>query len=175
MDSVVKKTLTAPIKHFTSCISGGKESNGWARKGGKKRKGSKGRSSPSGTKQAGLDTNQIREYQAELEKERQVVEQLLARNAQKNAERAAMRAHYRSKYHLSKNPKDANHLKAVGGKTVLPRELAAMVRPDAAPKDEGYNLFSAFQGLNLNLGVMSGGAQAAAATPTPSGEQCRLM
>ncbi|XP_018593078.1 complexin-3 [Scleropages formosus] len=175
MDSVVKKTLTAPIKQFTGCISGGKESEGWTKRGGKMKKGSKGKSAPSRTKQAGLDANQMRAYQADLEKERQLRE---ARNAQKNAERAAMRAHYRSKYCLPKNTKDASHLKTAGGKAALPRELAAMVRPKAQAKDEGNNLFSAFQGLSLNLGMMSGNAQTATATPTPSapgGEQCRLM
>ncbi|KPP79239.1 complexin-3-like [Scleropages formosus] len=186
MDSVVKKTLTAPIKQFTGCISGGKESEGWTKRGGKMKKGSKGKSAPSRTKQAGLDANQMRAYQADLEKERQVDELFFrcrlklreARNAQKNAERAAMRAHYRSKYRLPKNTKDASHLKTAGGKAALPRELAAMVRPKAQAKDEGNNLFSAFQGLSLNLGMMSGNAQTATATPTPSapgGEQCRLM
>uniref|UniRef100_A0A8C9SCZ1 Complexin-3-like n=1 Tax=Scleropages formosus TaxID=113540 RepID=A0A8C9SCZ1_SCLFO len=153
MDSVVKKTLTAPIKQFTGCISGGKESEGWTKRGGKMKKGSKGKSAPSRTKQAGLDANQMRAYQADLEKERQLRE---ARNAQKNAERAAMRAHYRSKYCLPKV-----------------RRLSCL-----SAKDEGNNLFSAFQGLSLNLGMMSGNAQTATATPTPSapgGEQCRLM
>lgn len=72
----------------------------------------------------------------------------------------------------TQNSKDTNQLKAVGGRVALPRELAAMVRPESSSKDEAYNIFGAFQGINLNLGMLTGNAQ----KQTPAnGEQCRVM
>ncbi|KAG9334318.1 hypothetical protein JZ751_008300 [Albula glossodonta] len=99
MDSVVKKSLAAPIKQFTCCVSAAKDSDSWS-------------------------------------------------------------------------SQDANQLKAVGGKVALPRELAAMVRPEASSKDEGYSIFSTFQGFNLNLGMLTGSPKTQ--TPTDT-EQCRVM
>ncbi|KAG7469418.1 hypothetical protein MATL_G00128650 [Megalops atlanticus] len=171
MDSVVKKTLAAPIKQLTCCVSGAKDKDSWVSRSTSNVKAGKGKSAPSRTKQAAPDPALVRSYLADLEKERKLRE---ARNARKNAERAAMRAHYRRKYQLSKNSKDVKQLKAVRGKVSLPRELAAMVRPEAPAKDEGYNIFNAFQGLSLNLGVLTGSTQSQ--TPTPAnGEQCRVM
>ncbi|KAJ8392794.1 hypothetical protein AAFF_G00069980 [Aldrovandia affinis] len=186
MDSVVKKSLAAPIRQFTCCVSRAKDSDGWASRNTKNLKGGKGKSAPSKPTKAASDPPLVRSYLADLEKERQADlcsfaallfshvcgKRRAGRNAQKNAERAAMRAHYRRKHQLSKSCKDANHLKAVAGKVVLPRELAAMVRPEPSSKDEGYSIFDTFQGLNLNLGMLTGNTQ----SKTPANaEQCRVM
>ncbi|KAJ8354863.1 hypothetical protein SKAU_G00224300 [Synaphobranchus kaupii] len=169
MDSVVKRSLATPIKHLTCCMSAAKDNDNWVSRNTKNLKGGKGKSAPSRTAQATPDPALIRSYHADLQKERKLRE---ARNAQKNAERAAMRAHFRRKYQLSKNPKDANQLKAVGGKVALPRELAAIVRPETSSKNEAYSLFGTFQGINLNLGMLTGNAQKR--TPA-NGEQCKVM
>ncbi|XP_064153203.1 complexin-3 [Anguilla rostrata] len=169
MDSLVKKSLAAPVKQLTCCMAGAKDNDNWVSRNARNLKGGKGKSAPSRTAQAAPDPALIRSYQADLERERKLRE---ARNAQKNAERAAMRAHFRRKYQLAKNSKDTSQLKAVGGKVALPRELSAMVRPESSSKDEAYSIFGAFQGINLNLGMLTGGAQ----KQTPAnGEQCRVM
>ncbi|XP_061144411.1 complexin-3-like [Syngnathus typhle] len=94
-----------------------------------------------------------------------------ATNAHKNAERAAMRAHFRRKYQLSEDSKDAGHLKRVGGKVSLPRELSKLVRPDSKTKDDGFNLLGAFQGLRLGP-LMEGKP----ATNAPQrGRSCQVM
>uniref|UniRef100_A0A3B3SH36 Uncharacterized protein n=1 Tax=Paramormyrops kingsleyae TaxID=1676925 RepID=A0A3B3SH36_9TELE len=88
MDSVVKRTLAAPFKHLTSCVSRAEE-------GGDE---SRARSPPTGSRLGALPAAQMRSYRADLEKERKL---RAARDVQRNAERAALRAHYRSKYRLA--------------------------------------------------------------------------
>ncbi|KAM4600936.1 cytochrome P450 11C1 [Polymixia lowei] len=148
MESAVKKSLRFPIRKLTSCVSGVKEREVLTKHRNKRGRGG-GALRSAHTK----DPSVIRSYQADLEKERQLRETM---NAQKNAERAAMRAHFRRKYQLSKNSKDTSHLRSVGGKVSLPRELAKMVHPETKTKDDGYNLLSAFQGLSFNMGVVTG-------------------
>ncbi|XP_030641348.1 cytochrome P450 11C1 [Chanos chanos] len=173
MDKVVKKSLAKPFKKLTSCVSGGKDRDIWSRHRSKRGRGCKGRSGAPRPNHA-HDPALVRSYQADLERERKLRE---AMNARKNAERAAMRAHFRQKYQLSKNSKDANHLRAVGGKVSLPRELAKIVRPEGSRKDDSFNLLSAFQGLSFNMGVFTG-TKPAKKTPTPTpagGESCKAL
>lgn len=123
MSSVVKKSLGAPIRQMTNCLSGVQD--GFSRKNKTVRR----KSAPCCYGQTAHDSSWIRAYQAELHKERQVINPdnstLLKFNqlvifelnttficlnrklrqvkfAQKNAERAAMRAHYKSPHHFSK-------------------------------------------------------------------------
>ncbi|KAI4896888.1 hypothetical protein NFI96_031587 [Prochilodus magdalenae] len=118
MEAVVQKSLVAPLKKLTSCVTGAAENDVWTKH--RTKQGSKSRSSHT------RDSALLRAYQADLDRERKLRE---AMNARKNAERASMRAHFRRKYQLSQNAKDSSHLQAVGGKVVLPRELAKMQIP----------------------------------------------
>ncbi|XP_051721963.1 complexin-3-like [Ctenopharyngodon idella] len=162
MEYVVKKSLLAPIKTLKYCVTGEKKPSGWTKRGSK-RHGSKGRTC--------ADPHLLRSYQADLERERKLRE---AMNAQKNAERAAMRVHFRRKYQLTKNAKDADHLRAVGRKVSLPRELAKMVRPDGADKDDSFSLLRAFQGLSFSPAIFTGSKPTK--TPTAAdAEPCRVM
>eukprot|EP00063_Salmo_salar_P064063 XP_014038898.1 PREDICTED: complexin-3-like [Salmo salar] len=94
MDTMVKQSLAVPMKMLSSCVTGVKEREVWARRRAKRGTGGV-KSSPPRTGQ----TSVIRSYQTDLEKERKLREAL---NAQKHAERAAMRDHFRKKYQLSK-------------------------------------------------------------------------
>lgn len=167
---MVQKSLVAPLKKLTSCVTGSAEQDVWTKH--KPRHGSKCRSfvPRSGhTNNASL----ARAYQADLDRERKLRE---ARNAQKNAERAAMRAHFRRKYQLSQNAKDSSRLQAVGSKVVLPHNLAKMVRSDGQAKDESSTLLSAFQNLSFDMGLISGSKQNN--THTRSSDyagQCKVM
>ncbi|XP_062321934.1 complexin-3-like [Osmerus eperlanus] len=178
MSSVVKKSLKVPIKMLTGCVSGVKEGMTWSSRvkrsrlggGGGRRSRGGGQSVPS---RSGLTWEPPCPYLADMEKERRLREVL---NAQKNAERAAMRAHFRKKYQLSKNCKDASHRRAVGGKLVLPPQLANMVHPKTKTKDKGSSLLSAFQGLRFNGGVVTGGKPSKTPTSKPaSPESCKVM
>ncbi|KAK2903714.1 hypothetical protein QQF64_009087 [Cirrhinus molitorella] len=167
MESALKKSLLAPIKTLKFCVSGENQQCGWNKhraRRGSKRHGSKGRS-------CAPDPHLLRSYQADLERERKLRE---AMNAQKNAERAAMRAHFRRKYQLTKNAKDAEQLRAAGGKVCLPRDLAKMVGPEAPAKDDSFSLISAFQSLGLGAGIFSG-KQGKTQTSRPETEPCRVM
>ncbi|XP_055359152.1 complexin-3-like isoform X2 [Betta splendens] len=99
-----------------------------------------------------------------------------AMNAQKNAERAAVRAHFRRKYQLAENPKDSEHLRSVGGKVSLPRELSQMIYPQARGKDGGFNLLSAFQGLGFGAAAPAGRRPDKPAAAAPSdADSCSVM
>lgn len=77
-------------------------------------------------------------------------------------------------FYTAQNAKDADHLRAVGRKVPLPRELAKMVRPDGADKDDGFSLLRAFQGLSFSPPIFTGSKQTK--TPTAAGaEPCRVM
>lgn len=175
MDSLVKKSLMVPIRKLTSWGSKVKERGVWAKHGTKRRKrgrggGRGGRRTPPGSGSI-KDPSFVRSYQADLDKERKLRE---AMNAQKNAERAAMRAHFRRKHQLSKNMKDASRLRAAGGKVSLPRELTKMVRPETKTKDNSFSLLSAFHGLSLNRGVVTGSRRPPTQTAA-NGEACKVM
>lgn len=162
MESVLKKSLLAPVKTLKFCVSGEKTKHGARR--GSRRQGSKGRSGKP-------DPRPVRSYQTELERERKLRE---AMNAQKNAERAAMRAHFRRKYQLTKNAKDAEQLRAAVGRVCLPRDLAKVVRGEAPAKDDSFCLRSAFQSLSLSAGIFTGRPRR---TPSSANETqpCRVM
>ncbi|XP_049587785.1 complexin-3-like [Syngnathus scovelli] len=174
MESVarVKKSLRAPIRRLSGCMSA-VSSRKLCTKSGKRRDrggrgcGRSGKAPPRPATDAKYPWV-ARAYQADLDKERQLRE---ATNAHKNAQRAAMRAHFRRKYQLSEDSKDAGHLKCVGGKVSLPRELSKLVRPDSKTKDDGFNLLGAFQGLRM--GPLMGGKAATAAPQR--GRSCQVM
>ncbi|XP_046892332.1 complexin-3-like [Hypomesus transpacificus] len=179
MSSVVKRSLKVPIKMLSGCVSGVKEGGTWgsrvrrSRFGGGGRGGRRGRGGQGAPSQSGLPWEPPCSYLADMEKERKLREVL---NAQKNAERATMRAHFRKKYQLSKNCKDASHRRAVGGKLVLPPQLAKMVHPTTKTKDKGSGLLSAFQGLRFNRGVVTGSKPSKTPTSTPANpESCKVM
>ncbi|XP_042163918.1 complexin-3-like isoform X2 [Oncorhynchus tshawytscha] len=167
MDTMVKQSLAVPMRKLSSCVTGVKEREVWARRRAKRGTGGV-KSSPPQTGQ----TSVTRSYQTDLEKERMLREAL---NAQKHAERAAMRDHFRKKYQLSKSSKDTSHLSAAQGKVALPRQLAKLIGPEIPAKDDGYSLLSTFQGLNFNMGML-GGKQTKSSTPmSVNGEACKVM
>lgn len=177
----VKKSLKTPIRMLTSCVSGVKEKKKlYAKHRNRRGRGRGGRGGCNRWRKAPplqnshhKDTSVIRSYQADLEKERKLRE---AMNAQKNAERAAMRSHFRRKYQLSEDVKDSNHLRSVGGKVSLPRELSKIIRPETKHKDDGFNLLSAFQGLSFNSAVLTGRKHSTAPTATPLNvDSCKVM
>ncbi|XP_019737124.1 complexin-3-like [Hippocampus comes] len=173
----VKKSLRAPIRRLSSCmctVSNRKwfaksRTNRFPHPGGRGRCGRSGKAPPRRT--PSKYPSVVRAYQADLDKERKLRK---ATNAQKNAERAAMRSHFRRKYQLAENSKDASHLKCVGGKVSLPRELSKLLRPDSKTKDDGFNLLDAFRGLSLGPLAEGKGAKRAAATPH-RGRSCQVM
>ncbi|KAK2844647.1 hypothetical protein Q5P01_011306 [Channa striata] len=177
MESVVrvKKSLGTPIRKLTSCVSGTKERKLSAKCRNRRRRGGchrLGKNPPLRSAQPKAPSV-IRSYQADLEKERKLRE---AMNTKKNAERAAMRSHFRRKYQLSENPKDRNHLRSVGGKVSLPRELSKIIHPDTKSKDGGFNLLSAFQGLSFSTAGLTGRKASKAPTPTlTNGDSCKVM
>ncbi|XP_055084186.1 complexin-3-like [Periophthalmus magnuspinnatus] len=161
MESVVKvkKCFQKPMRKLTSCVLRQEEKRLCSG-----HRATRGRGS--GTRRRRKDPlrqTPPRSYQADLDKERKLRE---AMNAQKNAERAAMRAHFRRKYQLSEDPQDRYHLRSVGGKVALPRELSKIICPEAQTKDERFDLLSAFQGLSLSPVIGASG---------PSADGCRVM
>ncbi|XP_068425574.1 complexin-3-like [Clinocottus analis] len=181
MESFVrrKRFLKTPIKKLRSWVSGVKERKLFAKYNNKRGRGRRGRGGRGGSKRAGRtpplrtshpkDPSIICSYQVDLEKERQLRE---AMNAQKNAERATMRAHFRRKYHLPKSRKDTNHLKSVGGKVSLPHKLSKIIHPKTQTKDDGFNLLSAFQGLNFGTVELKGRRHS---KTTPASATCNVM
>ncbi|XP_072530766.1 uncharacterized protein [Salminus brasiliensis] len=122
MDAIVKKSLGAPVRQLSSCVSGVKD--GMSRKG----KSARRKSAPCCYSQTAHDSSWIRAYQAELHRERKLRQGMLSK---KNAERAAGRAHYRSPHRYTKDRKQLN---------------------SKAPPKNDDSLFGAFQGLSLNMG-----------------------
>ncbi|MBN3272568.1 CPLX3 protein, partial [Polyodon spathula] len=149
MASMVKSVLGAPIKLFSPCLS-------------LEEKEQEQRSAPCRQKRRTAD--ELHRYQEQLEEEKRKRD---ARYEKRNGERAAMRTHFRHKYQLTQNAKDDNHLNAVGGKVVLPRELAAVVRSEVPTAQErGFSLFGSFQGLDL---------RALRESAQNSSQQCRVV
>ncbi|XP_067457478.1 complexin-3-like [Thunnus thynnus] len=182
MESVVrvKKSLRRPVRKLTACVTGVKERRLCAKRRNHRGRGGGGRGGCNRLKRTPplqsahtKDASVIRSYQADLEKERKLRE---AMNAQKNAERAAMRSHFRRKYRLSENSTDSNHLRSVGGKVSLPRELSKIIHPENKTKDNGFNLLQAFQGLNFNTAALTGRKHSKTPTPTLArGHSCKVM
>ncbi|XP_078146467.1 uncharacterized protein LOC144542887 [Centroberyx gerrardi] len=156
MDSM--KSLGAPLKQFTSCMSG---TNSSSKRGAKRsqsvRRNSFGRMKSAGRRKSLPCSSQkvpdswLRAYRAELNSERKRQQAALAK---KNAERTVRTTHFRSQHSL-------------------PRRTAAARKP-AAVKDDSF--FGAFQGLSLD-GLM-GGAQASPALAAPAAggaDPCKVM
>ncbi|CAN9504072.1 unnamed protein product [Ophioblennius macclurei] len=152
-------SLGAPLKQFTSCMSGkgttakrgGKRSESVRRSSFSRRKSvSRRRSLPCNTQK--VPDSWLRAYQADLKKERKRQQAILAK---KNAERSVRRTHFRSHH-------------------CLPRQTTAARKP-AAAKDDSF--FGAFQGLSLD-GLMggSGGAPTISAPAAGGGgDPCKVM
>ncbi|XP_061918455.1 complexin-3-like [Entelurus aequoreus] len=168
----VKKSLRTPVRKLTGCLGGLRDrklcgGNKRRRRGGGRGRGGGPSRSAKKPPFGKTDTRRpSRSYQADLDKQRRLGED---KNAKKNSERAAMRAHFRRKYHLSEDAKDSDHLRRVGGRVPLPRQLSELVCPANKTKDEDFSLLDAFQGLSLAKGSKS-------APPTPArGRACQVM
>ncbi|XP_049889847.1 uncharacterized protein si:ch211-81a5.8 [Epinephelus moara] len=155
MDSLM--SLGAPLKQFTSCVSGkkppakrgAKESQPVRRSSFSRRKSvSRRRSLPCSSQK--VPDSWLRMYQAELKRERKRQQAILAK---KNAERTVRRTHFRSHH-------------------CLPRKTTAARKP-APVKDDSF--FGAFQGLSLDelLGGSSGSP--AVSVSAGGGDQCKVM
>ncbi|XP_073338875.1 uncharacterized protein [Pagrus major] len=155
MDSLM--SLGAPLKQFTSCVSGkstaakrvDKRSQSVRRNSFTRRKSvsSRRRSLPCNTQK--VPDSWLRLYQDELKRERKRQQAILAK---KNAERSVRRTHFRSHH-------------------CLPRTTPA--RKPAPAKDDSF--FGAFQGLSLD-GLMGGSTGSpAVAGPAAGGDPCKVM
>ncbi|XP_037549304.1 uncharacterized protein si:ch211-81a5.8 [Nematolebias whitei] len=145
-------SLGAPLKQFTSCMSGKKtstkRSQSVRRCSFTRRKSiSRRRSLPCSNQK--VPDSWLRAYQDELKKERKRQQAILAK---KNAERTVRKTHFRSHH-------------------CLPRHSAAARKP-APVKDESF--FGAFQGLSLD-GLMGGAAGSPVSAPTAGGDPCKVM
>ncbi|KAK2830530.1 hypothetical protein Q5P01_018461 [Channa striata] len=147
-------SLGAPLKQFTSCMSGKNPSN----QRGAKRSQSVRRSSFTRRKSVSrrrslpcvnqkVPDSWLRVYQDELKRERKRQQAMLAK---KNAERAVRRTQFRSHH-------------------CLPRHTTPVRKP-APAKDDSF--FGAFQGLSLD--GLVGGTNGSSAAPS-AGDQCSLM
>ncbi|KAK2920952.1 uncharacterized protein si:ch211-81a5.8 [Channa argus] len=154
MDSFM--SLGAPLKQFTSCVSGKNASN----KRGVKKSQSVRRSSFTRRKSVSrrrslpcinqkVPDSWLRVYQDELKRERKRQQAMLAK---KNAERTVRRTHFRSHHCLPKH--------------------TTPVRKPAPAKDDSF--FGAFQGLSLDGLVGGTNGTSAFAAPAAS-DQCRVM
>ncbi|XP_069372497.1 uncharacterized protein [Paralichthys olivaceus] len=149
MDSLM--SLGAPLKQFTSCVSGKSSPNKRVAKKSesvrrnsftRRRSVSRRRSLPCSSQK--VPDSWLRVYQDELKRERKRQQAILAK---KNTERSVRGTHFRSHH-------------------CLPRQTTTARKP-APAKDNSF--FGAFQGLSLD-GRM-GGTNAAAA----GGDQCKVM
>lgn len=69
-----------------------------------------------------------------------------------------------------------NHLRSVGGKVSIPRELSKIIHPEAKTKDSGFNLLSAFQGLSFGTATLTGRKHSKTYNHTPTtGDSCKVM
>ncbi|XP_047460373.1 uncharacterized protein si:ch211-81a5.8 isoform X2 [Mugil cephalus] len=152
MDSLM--SLGAPLKQFTSCVSGksattkrvAKRSESVRRNSFTRRKSiSRRRSLPCTTQK--VPDSWLRSYQAELKRERKRQQAILAK---KNAERTVRKTHFRSHH-------------------CLPRTTGA--RKAAPAKDDSF--FGAFQGLSLD-GLM-GNPTGTCAAPPAGADPCKVM
>lgn len=153
-------SLGAPLKQFTSCVSG---KNTTAKRGAKKSQSvrrssftrrksiSRRRSLPCSSQK--VPDSWLRVYQDELKKERKRQQAVLAK---KSAERSVKTTHFRSHH-------------------CLPRQTTTVRKPaaaSAAAKDDSF--FGAFQGLSLD-GLMGGTNGSAVTAPSAGGDQCKVM
>ncbi|XP_075306507.1 uncharacterized protein LOC142368268 [Odontesthes bonariensis] len=154
MDSLM--SLGAPLKQFTSCVSGKsasakrdtKKSQSVRRSSFARRKSvSRRRSLPCNSQK--VPDSWLRSYQDELKKERKRQQAILAK---KNAERDVRRTHFRSHH-------------------CLPRHTNAARKPAPGKHD---SFFGAFQGLSLD-GLMGGTGGSPAVAAGAGGDQCKVM
>lgn len=76
---------------------------------------------------------------------------------------------------MIKNPKDTNHLRSVGGKVPLPRELSKIIHPETKTKDDGFNLLSAFQGLSFSTAALTGRNHSKTPVASVNADSCKVM
>ncbi|XP_059205463.1 uncharacterized protein si:ch211-81a5.8 isoform X2 [Centropristis striata] len=156
MDSLM--SLGAPLKQFTSCVSGKSTSTKRGAKGSqsvrrssftRRKSVSRRRSLPCSSQK--VPDSWLRMYQAELKRERKRQQAILAK---KNAERTVRKTHFRSHH-------------------CLPRTTSA--RKPASVKDDSF--FGAFQGLSLDelLGGSSGSSAVSVPAAAGGGDPCKVM
>ncbi|XP_050923662.1 uncharacterized protein si:ch211-81a5.8 [Lates calcarifer] len=154
MDSLM--SLGAPLKQFTSCVSGKSASNNRGanrsqsvrRSSFARRKSiSRRRSLPCSSQK--VPDSWLRVYQAELKRERKRQQAILAK---KSTERTVRKTHFRSHH-------------------CLPRQTTTARKP-APAKDDSF--FGAFQGLSLD-GLMGSTTGSPAAPAAGGGDQCKVM
>ncbi|XP_039977135.1 uncharacterized protein si:ch211-81a5.8 [Xiphias gladius] len=155
MDSLM--SLGAPLKQFTSCLSGKNTSNNRGAKRSqsvrrssftRRKSVSRRRSLPCSSQK--VPDSWLRVYQAELKRERKRQQAMLAK---KTTERTVRRTHFRSHH-------------------CLPRTTTA--RKPAPAKDDSF--FGAFQGLSLDE-LIGGTSGSPAVGPSAAGgsDQCKIM
>ncbi|KAM6899982.1 uncharacterized protein FYW49_018096 [Xenentodon cancila] len=154
MDSLM--SLGAPLKQFTSCVSGksasakmGNTRSQSVRRCSFTRRKSVGRRRSLPCNSQKVPDSWLRVYQDELKRERKRQQAMLAK---KNAERTVRRTHFRSHH-------------------CLPKHTTASRKPAAA---KGDSFFGAFQGLSLD-GLMGGSGGAALGAPAAGGDPCKVM
>uniref|UniRef100_A0A669DH69 Uncharacterized protein n=1 Tax=Oreochromis niloticus TaxID=8128 RepID=A0A669DH69_ORENI len=148
MDSLM--SLGAPLKQFTSCVSGKSTTKRGAGR-------SQRRSVPCNSQK--VPDSWLRAYQDELKRERKRQQAMLAK---KNAERTVRKTHFRSHHCL---PRVSEQLHSNSN---------ASRRKPTPTNDDSF--FGAFQGLSLD-GLM-GGTNASPAVTAPgagAGDQCTVM
>ncbi|KAK9526684.1 hypothetical protein VZT92_015369 [Zoarces viviparus] len=155
MDSLM--SLGAPLKQFTSCVSGKRTSAKRAAKGSqsvrrlsftRRKSVSRRRSLPCSNQK--VPDSWLKLYHDDLKRERKRQQAILAK---KNAERTVRKTHFRSHH-------------------CLPRQTTTARKP-ASVKDESF--FGAFQGLSLDGLLGNGSGSPAASMPAVSGDQCNVM
>ncbi|XP_040044584.1 uncharacterized protein LOC120826402 isoform X1 [Gasterosteus aculeatus] len=153
MNSIM--SLGAPLKQFTSCVSGTRTSTKRGTKGSqsvrrssftRRKSVSRRRSLPSSNQK--VPDSWLRLYQDDLQRERKRQQAILAK---KSAERTVRKTHFRSHH-------------------CLPRQTSAARKP-APVKDESF--FGAFQGLSLD-GLLGDGSPSVS-MPAANGDQCKVM
>ncbi|MEQ2237864.1 hypothetical protein ILYODFUR_027504 [Ilyodon furcidens] len=154
MDSLM--SLGAPLKQFTSCVSGTKNTKKRGNKGSqsvrrfsftRRKSVSRRRSLPCNGQK--VPDSWLKVYQEELKKERKRQQAMLAK---KNAERTVRRTQFRSHH-------------------CLPRHTPA-AKKHAPTKDDSF--FGAFQGLSLD-GLTGGAAGSPVVSAAGGGDQCKVM
>ncbi|XP_042566593.1 uncharacterized protein si:ch211-81a5.8 [Clupea harengus] len=145
MDSVVKRSLGAPLRHLTSCVTQVKDSHR------SRRRSLTGRRKSAPCLSQTTHDSWLRVYQSDLIRERNLRK---AEVAQKNAQRSARRAYFNSHQPISKDTQKANFTRSG-------------MRTSARNED---SMFGAFQGLSLNMGSVP-----TSTVSPPNAEQCKVM
>ncbi|XP_048085878.1 uncharacterized protein si:ch211-81a5.8 [Alosa alosa] len=155
MDSKMKKSLGAPLRHFTTYVTHVKDSHR------SRRRSLTGRRKSAPCLSHTTHDSWIQAYQSDLIRERNLRKTEVA---QKNAQRAARRTCFQNHRPMSM---DSKRLSSTH-KTNFTRDFNGMVRSNVPGRSE--DMFGAFQGLSLNMGSVP----TSMATP-PNAEQCKVM